>query len=63
MEMVQEYGAVDEVFNSAPHTFHEEIWQHRGSAHPIECRGAVGRYNPIQDLTTLWSSTQMPNLV
>ncbi|MGB0576102.1 MAG: xanthine dehydrogenase family protein molybdopterin-binding subunit [Alphaproteobacteria bacterium] len=63
MEMVQEYGDVDEAFNSAPHSFREEIWQHRGSAHPIECRGAVGRYDPIQDVTTLWSSTQMPNLV
>ena len=63
MEMVQEYGDVDKVFNSAPHTFSEEIWQHRGSGHPIECRGAVGRYDPNQDLTTLWSSTQMPNLV
>tara|TARA_Y100001960_G_scaffold50067_2_gene50826 strand:+ start:154 stop:2490 length:2337 start_codon:yes stop_codon:yes gene_type:complete len=63
MEMVQEYGDVDNVFKSAPHTFREEIWQHRGSGHPIECRGAVSRYDPMQDLTTLWSSTQMPNLV
>ena len=36
MEMVQEYGDVDNVFKSAPHTFREEIWQHRGSGHPIE---------------------------
>ncbi|MEE2956932.1 MAG: xanthine dehydrogenase family protein molybdopterin-binding subunit [Pseudomonadota bacterium] len=63
MEMVQEYGKVDEIFKTAPNTFHEEIWQHRGSGHPIECRGAVGRYDPIQDVTTLWTSTQMPNLV
>ena len=62
MEMVQEYGDVDSVFSSAPHTFCEEIWQHRGTAHPIECRGAVGRYDPVSDQITLWSSTQMPNL-
>ncbi|MEK9683440.1 MAG: xanthine dehydrogenase family protein molybdopterin-binding subunit [Rhodospirillaceae bacterium] len=62
MEMVQEYGEVDRIFESAPFRYHEEIWQHRGTAHPIECRGAVGRYDPVSDVITLWSSTQMPNL-
>lgn len=62
MEMAQEYGEADQIFETAPHTFKEEIWQHRGTAHPIECRGAVGRYDEVQDVITLWSSTQMPNL-
>lgn len=62
MEMVQEYGEVDKIFETAPFSFSEEIWQHRGTAHPIECRGAVGRYDPVSDTITLWSSTQMPNL-
>ena len=62
MEMVQEYGEVDAIFETAPNTYREEIWQHRGTAHPIECRGAVGRYDEISDVITLWSSTQMPNL-
>ncbi|MDC0033835.1 xanthine dehydrogenase family protein molybdopterin-binding subunit, partial [Alphaproteobacteria bacterium] len=63
MTMVTEYGEVDAVFASASYVFREEIWQHRGSGHPIECRGAVGRYDPNEDRLTLWTSTQMPNLV
>ena len=63
MTMSQEYGDVDAIFQNAAHTFREEIWQHRGSGHPIECRGAVGRYEPVEDRITLWTSTQMPNLV
>jgi len=63
MKMVQEYGDVDAAFAAAPHVFTETMWQHRGSGHPIECRGAVARHDAIDDRTTLWTSTQMPNLV
>lgn len=63
MTMVQEYGDVDAIFDSAPHCFREEIWQHRGSGHPLECRGVVARYSENEDKTTVWSSTQMPNLI
>jgi carbon-monoxide dehydrogenase large subunit len=62
MTMVQEYGDVDSIFANAPHVFREEIWQHRGSGHPMECRGVVGRYDAMEDRITLWNSTQMPNL-
>src|SRR5262249_31016740 len=30
------YGDADAAFAKAAHVFHEELWQHRGSAHPIE---------------------------
>jgi carbon-monoxide dehydrogenase large subunit len=63
MEMMTEYGDADAAFAKAPHIFKETIWQHRGSAHPIECRGAVARYEDVHDSITLWTSTQMPNLV
>ena len=63
MEMLQEYGDADAAFASAPHVFKETLWQHRGSGHPIECRGAVGRYEDVQGCVTLWTSTQMPNLI
>jgi carbon-monoxide dehydrogenase large subunit len=63
MTMVQEYGDVNAAFANAPHVYREEIWQHRGSGHPMECRGAVGRYDAMEDRITLWNSTQMPNLV
>src|SRR6266702_3853578 len=33
------YGDVEAAFGKAAHVFHEELWQHRGAAHPIEGRG------------------------
>jgi carbon-monoxide dehydrogenase large subunit len=62
-ELKQEYGDVDAAFDGAPHVFREELWLHRGSAHPLECRGVVAVYDEFDDRTTLWSSTQMSNLV
>jgi carbon-monoxide dehydrogenase large subunit len=55
------YGDVAEVFARAPHVFWESLWQHRGGAHSIECRGGVARYEAGEDLLTLWSSTQTPH--
>jgi carbon-monoxide dehydrogenase large subunit len=62
-EISQEYGDVDAAFEAAPHVFREQIWQHRGGAHPLECRGVVASYDEFDDRITLWSSTQMSNLV
>jgi carbon-monoxide dehydrogenase large subunit len=55
------YGDVAGAFASAPHVFREQLWQHRGAAHSIECRGNVARYDPAEDVLTLWSSTQTPH--
>jgi carbon-monoxide dehydrogenase large subunit len=63
MEMVQEYGDVDAIMQSAPHVFREEIFQHRGSGHPMETRGVLARYDEVDERITVWNSTQMPNLV
>ena len=63
MDMKMDYGDVDAAFASAPHVFGVSIFQHRGSAHPIECRGVVAKYDPNEDRITLWTSTQMPNLI
>ncbi len=62
-EILQDYGDVDAAFADASHVFHEHIWQHRGGAHPMECRGVVANYDSLEDRTTVWSSTQMANLV
>jgi carbon-monoxide dehydrogenase large subunit len=35
------FGDIEAAFARAAHVFHEELWQHRGSAHPIEGRGIV----------------------
>ena len=59
----QSYGDTDTVFADAPHVFRERFIQHRGAAHPIEGRGAVARYDALDDAITLWSSTQMSHEV
>ena len=59
----QSYGDTDAAFTDAAHIFGERFVQHRGAAHPIEGRGAVARYDALDDTTTLWSSTQMSHEV
>ncbi len=56
------YGDVDAVFASAPHVFREQLWQHRGGSHSMECRGALARFDRNEGKLTLWSSTQMPHI-
>ncbi len=55
------FGEVNAAFANAPRTFHETFHQHRGGSHSIECRGNVAAYDPLDDLLTLWSSTQTPH--
>ena len=54
------YGDIGAAFASAPHVFREELWQHRGCAHPMETRGVVAEPRPDGGIN-VWSSTQMPN--
>ena len=55
------YGDVDAAFAGAAHVFAETLWQQRGGSHSIECRGCVAVHDPLEDLLTLWSSTQTPH--
>jgi aerobic carbon-monoxide dehydrogenase large subunit len=50
------YGDSDAAFGKAAHVFHEELWQHRGAAHPIEGRGIVADWR--DDAMMVWASTQ-----
>ena len=50
------YGDAEAAFNKAAHVFHEELWQHRGAAHPIEGRGILAQWR--DDMMTVWASTQ-----
>lgn len=61
-EFTTAYGDVEGTFSSAAHIFREELWQHRGCAHPLECRGALASWNERDGSLTLWSSTQTPHL-
>ena len=56
------YGDVAGAFAGAAHVFREELWQHRGCGHSIECRGVVARHDVNDDRLTLWISTQMPHV-
>ena len=55
------YGDTDKVFANAPHIFRESLWQHRGGGHSLEARGALARYDALEERVTLWSSTQTPH--
>ncbi len=52
------FGDIDAAFGKAAHVFHEEIWQHRGAAHPIEGRGIVAEWRRDNESMTVWASTQ-----
>ncbi len=52
------YGDAASAFAGAARIFREELWQHRGSAHPIECRGVVAHWREAEQAMTVWASTQ-----
>ncbi len=58
-----EYGDCNTAFSEAAHIFREELWQHKGAAHSIECRGVLANYDELDDVITVWSSTQVPHRV
>jgi carbon-monoxide dehydrogenase large subunit len=55
------YGECDTAFKNAPHVFREKLFQHRGAALSMECRGVVAKYDGFDDQLTLWTSTQTPH--
>jgi carbon-monoxide dehydrogenase large subunit len=55
------YGNVAPAFLQAAHTFHIDLWQNRGGAHPIEGRGLVAEYRPVDQTFVVWASTQKAN--
>ncbi len=60
-ELTLEYGAVDAAFAGAPHVFAEKLAIHRGGSHSMECRGVVAINDRLDDLLTVYSSTQTPH--
>ncbi len=51
-------GDADRAFAGAAHVFREKIYQHRGGAFFIECRGIVAEYEKHQGAFTLHVSSQ-----
>jgi aerobic carbon-monoxide dehydrogenase large subunit len=55
------YGDCEQAFADAAHTFALSLTQHRGCAHPLEGRGVLACHDPVEDRTTIWTSTQSPH--
>jgi len=58
---VVKYGEVESAFAGAAHRISQTFRLHKGGGHSIEARGVVARFDTIEDLLTVWDSTQMPH--
>jgi aerobic carbon-monoxide dehydrogenase large subunit len=56
-------GDADRAFTGAAHVFREKIYQHRGGAFFIECRGIVAQHDAHGDIYTLHVSCQGPHRI
>lgn len=59
--IAQGYGDAATALAEAPQRLSLSLKQHRAGAHSIETRGVVATFDPMQDRTTVWSSTQEPH--
>jgi carbon-monoxide dehydrogenase large subunit len=55
------YGDTAAAFAAAAHVFRQSLFQHRGVGQPIECRGTVAVFEPIEERLEVWTSTQTPH--
>ncbi|MEQ8804811.1 MAG: xanthine dehydrogenase family protein molybdopterin-binding subunit, partial [Rhodospirillales bacterium] len=55
------FGDVDAAFRNAAHVIRERYEPHRGTGHPMECRGVAAAYDVVSDAFRIWSSTQTPH--
>ncbi|MGV6872115.1 xanthine dehydrogenase family protein molybdopterin-binding subunit [Pseudochelatococcus sp. B33] len=59
IDFIQSYGDAGSAVATAPRRVSLSLKQHRGGAHPIECRGVVSSFDPADGKLTVWSSTQL----
>lgn len=55
------YGDLGHAFDGAAHVVKVSLWQNRGGGHAMECRGALARYDRLDDSLTLWRSGLTPH--
>lgn len=55
------YGDCDAAFARADHVVSETLYQHRGVAMSMECRGVVASWNERRRKFNMWASTQGPH--
>lgn len=58
-----QYGNVDAAFGEAAYRLTDCLVIDKGGGHSIEPRGVLARYEAVDDLLTVWDSTQMPHRV
>jgi carbon-monoxide dehydrogenase large subunit len=56
-----EFGDVEAAFAGAATVVSGKFFQHRGSAHAMECRTLLARYDPGGEQVTIWAGTQSPH--
>lgn len=55
-------GDTEAAFAKAVHVVKRELFHHRGTAHPIECRATLARLDPHTGELTVWNAGQAPHL-
>ena len=55
------FGNVHAAFAAAAHVVAGEFFQHRGSAHAMECRALLAQYDATGENVTIWAGTQSPH--
>lgn len=56
------YGEDAAAFNGAAHIVRGKFVQHRGTAHPIECRAVQAQFDTLTQTMRIWTNTQTPHL-
>jgi carbon-monoxide dehydrogenase large subunit len=55
-------GDTDAAFERAVHVVKREIFHHRGTAHPIECRATLAKLDESTGELTVWNAGQAPHV-
>jgi aerobic carbon-monoxide dehydrogenase large subunit len=57
----QEYGDIDAAFRQAHCIVEADLSIGRHTGMPMECRGAIGRYDAAYDIVELWGAAKVPH--
>jgi carbon-monoxide dehydrogenase large subunit len=58
-----DYGDIESAFGRAAVRISERFRLHKGGGHAIEPRAVMARFDPSEELLTVWDGTQMPTAV
>jgi carbon-monoxide dehydrogenase large subunit len=58
--LIQDTGDVEKAFAEADHVFSERLYIERSSGQPMETRAIVAQWDEIEQVLTMWDTTQAP---